>query len=458
MVGRKALRVVLALSCLFGVAYVFAAQRPSLADCCSDSCYAWSKRPDLRAVCTHDPKHWDEDARWHGYTVGKSPKVGAIVVFEAGVQGADWGRYCREAGGSDTCSGHVAYVEEVLSPVRFRVSEKGWSEGGASCSVHARIAYAGQGVSFIYENGQATVEPEDGDGPASDGYCANGTPVVQGDYQGAGSQRWRLVDEGDYVKIMARHSGKCLGVSGGSHANGAKIVQWDCYGGDNQRWHLVPVGDDYRIMAKHSGKCLDVSRSSRQSGAAIVQWSYHGGANQLWTLVPQGGDEYLIVATHSGRSMDVRGQPDPTSTPQPGRNQRWLLVQEGPYYRVVADQSDKCLDVSGVLRSDGAAVVLWDRNDGDNQLWSLVPQGDYYKIVAKHSGKCLDVSEASPADGAAVIQWDCNGGDNQLWKLMPDGEAFRLVAKHSGKYLSVVDGSQSNGAAAVQWGYGVAED
>ena len=39
-------------------------------------------------------------------------------------------------------------------------------------------------------------------------------------------------------------------------------------------------------MARHSGKCLDVSGESRNDGGSIVQWSCHGGANQTWLLRP----------------------------------------------------------------------------------------------------------------------------------------------------------------------------
>jgi hypothetical protein len=451
MVRRGAV-VVIALSCVFGMAFLLVAQEPTLANCCTSGCYAWSRRPDLKNVCKRDPKYWDDDARHQGPRVGRAPEVGAVVVFEAGVQGADWGRNCTEAGGTDQCFGHVAYVEKVHSPVEFQVSEKGWSEDG-SCDVRSRIAYTGQGVSFIYQTLPVSDTPVDTGIDAPEVSHENGAPAIQGDLQGAGNQRWRFVPEGDSFKIVAGHSGKCLEVSGGSHENGAAAVQWDCYGGDNQRWRLVPVGEDFRIVARHSGKCLDVSGASPESGAEIFQWDCHGGNNQLWKRVPQ-GDEYTIIAKHSGRSMDVFAPPADDAQPEHpvGREQRWRLVPEGQYYRIVAEHSDKCLDVSGVLPENGAAVIQWERNGGDNQLWSFVPEGDAFRIVAKHSGRCLDVSEASPSDGAAVIQWDCNGGENQLWKLVAEGDTFKLMATHSGKCLSISGGSQSNGAAIFQWG------
>ena len=230
MIRTRIANSVFILLCLFGIASFLVSPEPSYAECCSCTCYAWAKRSDLRSICTRDAKFWDEDARNAGYPVGKTPKVGAIVVFEPGVQGADRQR------------GHVAYVKEVYSSSSFKISEKGWYGGGHSpCEVHFRTAYTEEGVSFIYKEG----------------------PVI------------------------AKHSGKCLDVSGGSRSNGADVIQWNCHGGDNQLWRLVPAAGGYfRIIAKHSGKCLDVSGGSRSNGADVIQWNCHGGDNQRWKLQP----------------------------------------------------------------------------------------------------------------------------------------------------------------------------
>lgn len=143
--------------------------------------------------------------------------------------------------------------------------------------------------------------------------------------------RWeQAADNYNYFRIIAKHSGKCLDVSGGSRSNGADVIQWDCHGGDNQLWRLVPVGNYYKIIAKHSGKCLDVSGASRSNGADVIQSDCHGGDNQLWRRVAV-GNRFKITAKHSS----------------------------------------KCLDVSGASRSNGADVIQWDYHGGDNQLWGL---------------------------------------------------------------------------------------
>jgi len=43
-------------------------------------------------------------------------------------------------------------------------------------------------------------------------------------------------------------------------------------------------GRTHQLIAKHSGKCLDVSGFSQASGTNIIQQDCHGGPNQLWML------------------------------------------------------------------------------------------------------------------------------------------------------------------------------
>ena len=88
-----------------------------------------------------------------------------------------------------------------------------------------------------------------------------------------------------YYEVVARHSGKCLDVSGAGTHNGARLHQWDCAGVANQQWQLVPTGDGYmQVVARHSGKGLDVSNASYDNGAGIAQCPYVGGVNQQWQL------------------------------------------------------------------------------------------------------------------------------------------------------------------------------
>lgn len=137
---------------------------------------------------------------------------------------------------------------------------------------------------------------------------------------------------GRAYQLIAKHSGKCLDVSGVSTANGANIIQYDCHGGPNQQWTLTDKGGGYYLaVAKHSGKCLDVAGVGTGNGTNIIQYDCHSGPNQQWMLIPQGQGYYLATAKHSG----------------------------------------KCLDVAGASTGNGANIIQYDCHAGPNQLWML---------------------------------------------------------------------------------------
>jgi hypothetical protein len=138
----------------------------------------------------------------------------------------------------------------------------------------------------------------------------------------------------NYHSIKAKHSGKCLDVSGAEMGNGANVQQWDWWSGDNQKWQFELLTDCYfKIIAKHSGKCLDVSGAGMGNGANVQQWDWLSGDNQKWKLE---------------------------------------LVGDG-YFKLTAKHSGKCLDVASAGMGNGANVQQWDWCGGDNQKWKIIP-------------------------------------------------------------------------------------
>jgi uncharacterized protein (DUF1800 family) len=133
-------------------------------------------------------------------------------------------------------------------------------------------------------------------------------------------------------ELVARHSGKCLDVSGVSMDDGAPVIQWTCTGGLNQTWTLQPASDGYyNLVAGHSGKLLDVSGASTDDGARVIQWPANGGQNQQWLPQPVSGGYYTLTVRHSGKALDISGvstddgAPAIQWTPDGGDNQQWLL-------------------------------------------------------------------------------------------------------------------------------------
>jgi hypothetical protein len=113
---------------------------------------------------------------------------------------------------------------------------------------------------------------------------------------------------GNY-KVIVRHSGGDLNVSGASTADGAAIVQWTYAGGTNEKWQLVDLGGSYYWFKNvNSGKAAVVQSASTANGAAVVQWTFGGSnTNDEWRLDDLGGGYYRFVNHNSGKVMDVSG-------------------------------------------------------------------------------------------------------------------------------------------------------
>jgi DNA-binding beta-propeller fold protein YncE len=140
----------------------------------------------------------------------------------------------------------------------------------------------------------------------------------------------------------------------------------------------------YKILARHSGKGLNVSGASTADGARVVQWPYTAAApaNDEWELVDAGGGFHRIVARHSGKVLTVAGASTANGAIAEQRawatanHQMWQVTDLGTgYYRITARHSGKALDVSGASTADGAVVHQWTPNGGNNQQWQIVPVG-----------------------------------------------------------------------------------
>jgi len=114
----------------------------------------------------------------------------------------------------------------------------------------------------------------------------NGRPVGQFDNNNGDHQKFIVENLPDgYVQIKAKHSNKCLDVTGVSMNAGATLQQWQCNGEANQQFAIEPFGDFYRIRARHSGLYLDISGASLNNSARLIQFNWNGGNNQLFQFI-----------------------------------------------------------------------------------------------------------------------------------------------------------------------------
>jgi surface antigen len=100
--------------------------------------YAWYRHRGEPLMKLGNAASWASNAASHGLSTGKTPVVGATVVFQPGVQGASSG-------------GHAGHVEAIYSNGWFLISEMSfyWNGGGWG-KVNYRYVHTGAGVNFIY--------------------------------------------------------------------------------------------------------------------------------------------------------------------------------------------------------------------------------------------------------------------------------------------------------------------
>ncbi|WP_346836715.1 RICIN domain-containing protein [Microbulbifer sp. SAOS-129_SWC] len=269
------------------------------------------------------------------------------------------------------------------------------------------------------------------------------TPAVDGE---------RTLASGRYT-AKAVHSGLCLDVPSSSTANGKQLQQWGCNGTAAQQFDFIYAGSgQYEVINVNSGKCIDIYWSQTGNGTPVQQYSCNQGSNQRFLVEGTGNGAFLIKSALSGNkpidvsdvSMDA-GAKIHLWDERGGDNQKWTLepvvyapaVQDG-IYNIVATHSGKCLDVPGSSTAAGTQLQQYACNGTGAQAFELLHQADgYYRIRNTNSDLSLSVRDFADAAGAAIEQGEGYGSDNQLFRLVPYGSGYVLRPKSSYQCLGV---------------------
>jgi hypothetical protein len=128
---------------------------------------------------------------------------------------------------------------------------------------------------------------------------ADGNQQQQFPCEGGDQQLWNfqpVAGVANTYTVVNGQTGKCLAVSGASTSDRAAVVQWTCGSGMEQQFTLRKVtysgndSHDYQLVARHSGKCVDVSGVSTAARAPVLQWPCNATGqgsplNQTWRLL-----------------------------------------------------------------------------------------------------------------------------------------------------------------------------
>jgi hypothetical protein len=169
-----------------------------------------------------------------------------------------------------------------------------------------------------------------------------------------------------------------------------------------------------------------------------------GGMRRLSTLASTGTAFAGAVARWDGLIADAA----PSVHVDPSRR-----------YRLIARNSDKCVEIPGARTTAGTVVDQWACvATATHETFSIPRLGaSPYFYLKTFNGMCVDVEGARLADGNTVLQWGCGAPPqpNQLFRLdyvddTARGTVVRLVIAHSGKCLTVSGAALTDGAAVVQ--------
>ncbi|ATB42673.1 secreted glycosyl hydrolase [Cystobacter fuscus] len=170
---------------------------------------------------------------------------------------------------------------------------------------------------------KATVKVSFPNGGTGTNTCADGTLPGGGTPPGP--------QDGSIVRLVAKHSGKCLDVPNSSTTSGTALQQYTCNGTNAQAFRLQSAIGGFNLVNVNSGKCVDVSNSSTADGATIQQWDCNNTSAQTFSLNALSSGGYTVVNANSAR----------------------------------------CADVDASSLNDGAKVRQWSCNGGTNQQWTL---------------------------------------------------------------------------------------
>ncbi|MGT2489835.1 RICIN domain-containing protein [Cupriavidus basilensis] len=103
----------------------------------------------------------------------------------------------------------------------------------------------------------------------------DGAPVIRvWTRSGDPNQQWTFSPDGTRYKITVGHSGDCMDIAYADPGEGAPAIQWPCQvpAADNERFTVKQQNNGFAVVAVHSGKCLGATGGAKpQEGQAVAQ-------------------------------------------------------------------------------------------------------------------------------------------------------------------------------------------
>ena len=273
-----------------------------------------------------------------------------------------------------------------------------------------------------------------------------------------------------YVEIISLYSEKRLDVCG--WGNGVNIEQWgENITSDSQKWVIKKnANGKYNIISQRGFLYLTAHNSNSSDGTNIEGFEKNGGSGQEFILekvknekiVPkktiEDGIYKISMASHESQSVSIAGGSIENSSNveinyyQDLPYQEFKFVSDGQgYYEIIATNSGKRLDVCGW--GNGVNIEQWSENKNtDSQKWIVYKNAEgNYNIISKRQNLYLTVHNSNYTNGTNIEGYEKNNRNGQEFSLekvekLEEGKYTISLASSPTQSVSIKDGSNENSA------------
>ncbi len=143
---------------------------------------------------------------------------------------------------------------------------------------------------------------------------------------------------------------------------------------------VLPNGT-YRVLARSTGKAVGVVGASTSNGAKLEQRAYTAATHQRWTFTHRGANHYTITSAQGGRAIDsaagsslsgdnlsMWGVSGSVGT----LNQRWIVTAtDSGFFKLINANTGLAMEIASASAADGARIQTSEYAGGAHQQWSL---------------------------------------------------------------------------------------
>ena len=308
---------------------------------------------------------------------------------------------------------------------------------------------------------------------------AEGTEVVQADYQGLASQKWILRDNNKKGCVISLLSNPQLSITvGESISNGTKIIISKAEDKDNQTFNIVNVSIEqtrqtngiYRVaIGVDPNKSIEVGGGNKNNNAGTNIWDYGNVEWQKFYFEYNEEGFYKITVMHTGKSLTVKdnnltdGVQIVQADYQGLDSQKWILRdnEEDKWIISLLNKPQLSITIERNISNDLKLIISKTENI-DNQRFYLynitdeerTMQDGIYKIaIGKNSNKVIEVGGGSKYNDATIDIWDFGDVDWQKFCFEYKEGYYKITAKHTGKSLTVRGNNLKEGVQIIQADY-----